>query len=111
MHKSLEQQKLNLFLQSNCSLGMLEGPSEIVAPIPIPFTSVPELPQSPVKPANTFDATVPISEYSYGNLPVIESIPLISPCRIENFNNVATIANVQEKTNIHKHSRTKYKPY
>ncbi|XP_065214220.1 poly(rC)-binding protein 3-like isoform X2 [Planococcus citri] len=111
INMSLEQQKLNLFLQSNCSPGMLEGPSDILAQIPSPFTSLPELPQSPVKPANTFDATVPISEYTYGNLPVIESIPLISPCRIEHFNNVATVSNVQEKVNLHKHNRTKYKPY
>lgn len=90
---------------------MLEGPSDILAQIPTPFTSLPELPQSPVKPANTFDATVPISEYTYGNLPVIESIPLISPCRIEHFNNIATVSNVQDKVNLHKHNRTKYKPY
>lgn len=90
---------------------MLEGPSDILAPIPSPFTSLPELPQSPVKPANTFDATVPISEYTYGNLPVIESVPLISPCRIEHFiNNVPTVSTIQDKT-FHRHSRTKYKPY
>lgn len=89
---------------------MLEGSSDTLAPIPSPFTSLPELPQSPVKPANTFDATVPISNYTYGNLPIIESVPLISPCRIEHFNNVPIVSAIQEKS-IHRHSRTKYKPY
>ncbi len=89
---------------------MLEGPSDLVAALPTPFTSLPELPQSPVKPANTFD-TVSIPEYTYGNLPVIQSVPLISPCRIEHFSAVPTMANNQDKTNIHKHNRMKYKPY
>ncbi|XKL62809.1 hypothetical protein PGB90_002642 [Kerria lacca] len=92
------------------SPGILEGHSDIMTPIPTPFTSLTELPQSPVKPANTFDATVPISEYTYGNLPVVQSVPLISPCRIEHFNTVPTMTNAQEKANVYKHNRTKYKP-
>lgn len=90
---------------------MVEGPTDVMATIPAPFTPLPDLPQSPVKPANTFDATVPISEYAYGNLPLIQSVPFISPCRIEHFSTVPTVINTQEKTNAHKHTRTKFKPY
>jgi hypothetical protein len=86
---------------------MLERPSDVLAPIPTPFTSLPELPQSPVKPANTFDATVPISDYP----PVIESLPLIiDPRSVENLSNMPAVNNVQEKS-IHKYNRMKYKPY
>lgn len=92
---------------------MVEGHSDgILAPIPTPFTSLPDLPQSPVKPANTFDATVPISEFTCGNLPLIQSVPLINPCTIDHLTAVPTaILGSQDKTNVHKHNRTKFKPY
>lgn len=94
-------------MQGNYSPGMLERPSDVLAPIPNPFTSLPELPQLPVKPANTFDATVPISDYP----PVIESLPLlIDPRSVENLSNMPAVTNVQEKS-IHKYNRMKYKPY